>query len=430
MRANLNNTLTGAKAAVVGAGLSGKAAARLLAMLGAGVRVLERNPKGPDREFTDWAASNGVEIITGEHAPEHFKGLDMVVLSPAVPRAAIEPLLPGVNSPEILAEMELAGRYAQGKILAVTGSNGKTTSTALAAHVLKAAGLSVFTGGNIGAPLADFVAQGGQADVLALEVSSFQAQCLSTFKPDVAILLNFSPNHLDWHADMEEYLQAKLNLFANMDDDGLAVLPESMRAELEPRDFTPARRAYFKSMDRFPSKVLPGAHNQANMEAVFAAVSRFGVSEETMRTAIETFRPFPHRMERVHEENGVVWINDSKSTTLESMRAALETVNAPVILLAGGKFKGGDPAGLLPAIKGKVREVWLYGASREVFESAWAGKVPVHYRTTLAEAVAAFRPELKAGDTVLLSPGTSSYDQYANYRVRGDDFRAIARGTV
>jgi UDP-N-acetylmuramoylalanine--D-glutamate ligase len=371
-----------------------------------------------------------VEIITGEHAPEHFQGLDMVVLSPAVPRAAVEPLLPKTGAPEILAEMELAGRYAQGKILAVTGSNGKTTSTALAAHVLKAAGLNVFTGGNIGAPLADFVAQGGQADILVLEVSSFQAQCLSTFKPDVAILLNFSPNHLDWHADMEEYLQAKLNLFAHMDAGGLAILPEPMHGDLEGREFTAARRAYFKASDRFESDVLPGAHNQANMEAVFMAVSRFGVSGQTMREAIETFTPFPHRMEKVHEENGVVWINDSKSTTLESMRAALETVKAPVILLAGGKFKGGDPAGVLPAIRGKVREVWLYGASREVFEAAWSGEVPIHYRTTLAEAVAAFRPELQAGDTVLLSPATSSFDQYGNYRLRGDDFRAIAKGAA
>jgi len=428
MRAEHKNTLAGTKAAVVGAGLSGKAAARLLAHLGAGVRVLEKNPAGPDSEFADWARNNSVDVITGDHKPEHFKGVDMVVLSPVVPRAAIEPLLPADNPPEVLAEMELASRYATGRILAVTGSNGKTTSTALAAHALKLAGLNVFTGGNIGAPLADFVAQGGEADVLVLEVSSFQAQCLSTMRPHVALLLNFSHNHLDWHADMEEYLTAKLNLFARMQAEDLAVLPESMREDLEARNFTDARRAYFKATDHFHSPLLPGAHNQANMEAVFMAVSRFGVTEQTMREAVKSFEPFPHRMERAHEENGVVWINDSKSTTLESMRVALESVDAPVILLAGGRFKGGDPASLLPVIKRKAKAVWLFGGSRDVFETAWAGEVPVHYRPTMAEAVAAFRPSLESGYTVLLSPATASLDQYANYRVRGEEFKALAKG--
>lgn len=430
MRAELKDTLSGTRAAVVGAGLSGKAAARLLAGLGAEVRVLEKNAAGVSQEFKAWADKSGVALVTGDHEPEHFEDLDMVVLSPVVPKAAIEPLLPDSGRPEVMAEMELAGRYAQGKILAVTGSNGKTTSTALAGHVLEYAGFTVFVGGNIGSPLADFVVEGGSADVLVLEVSSFQAQCLNTFKPDVAVLLNFSPNHLDWHTDMREYLEAKLNLFARMDKSGLAVLPEEMRGELEDSDFTAAARVYFKAKDRFMVDRLPGPHNRANMEAVFQAVSRFGVTERVMREAIETFTPYPHRLEFVHEQDGVVWINDSKSTTLDSLRAALVTVDEPVLLLAGGKFKGGDPSDLLPLIKRKVRGVWLFGGSREVFEKSWAGEVRVVWRATLREAVADLKKELRPGDTVLLSPAAASLDQYENYAARGNEFKTCAKGAV
>lgn len=427
MRERFENALAGKKAAVVGAGLSGKAAARLLALLGAEVRVLERNPDSVDPEFTEWAGLNDAEIITGDHAPEHFAGVDMVVLSPAVPRAMIEPLLPQEKTPEVIAEMELAGRYAEGRILAVTGTNGKTTSTALAGHVLRHAGFSVFVGGNIGSPLADHVASGGVADILVLEVSSFQAQCLNTFRPDVAVMLNFAPNHLDWHSGLEEYLEAKLNLFARMGERDVAVLPESMRPQLDGRDFTRAVVKYFKPADRFIFENLPGAHNRANMEAVFEAVSFFGVTERVMREAVASFEPFPHRLERVHEADGAVWINDSKSTTLDSLRAALEAVDEPVVLVAGGRFKGGDPSELNPLLRKKVRSVWIYGESKDIFKDAWSGEVPVNVRETLAEAVSGLRGELAAGETVLLSPAAASLDQYSSYKDRGEEFKALAR---
>jgi UDP-N-acetylmuramoylalanine--D-glutamate ligase len=427
MRTEYENSLAGTKAAVVGARISGRAAARLLVRLGASVRVLEKKERNLDGAFVEWAAENRVEVVTGEHSAEHFAGLDMIVLSPGVPRAAIAPMLPRGESPEIIAEMELAGRYAEGRILAVTGSNGKTTSTALAGHVLEHAGFSTFVGGNIGSPLADYVVDGGAADIVVLEVSSFQAQCLNAFKPDVAVLLNFSSNHLDWHADLREYLEAKLNLFARMGGNDLAVLPEDMREELGDRDFTRAGRVYFKATDRFVVEALPGEHNRANMEAVWLAVSRFGVSERDMREALASFSPFPHRLEPVHEQDGVLWINDSKSTTLDSLGAALRTVDAPVVLLAGGRFKGGDPADLVPLLRRKVRSVWLFGESRDTFEDAWSGEVPVHWFSDLSEAVAALRPELRPGDTVLLSPAASSFDRYEDYKARGEDFIALAR---
>jgi UDP-N-acetylmuramoylalanine--D-glutamate ligase len=421
----MKNSLKDARAAVVGAGRSGRSAARLLHHLGAKPAVLERNPSAPDEEFRAWADGVGVPIITGEHRPEHFQDLDFVVLSPGVHADALRPLIP--RGVEIMAEMELAGRFAKGRIFAVTGTNGKTTSTALAGHVLERLGRKVFVGGNIGSPLSDHALSDQEAEVLVLEVSSFQGQNLLGFRPDVAVLLNFSPNHLDYHTDMGEYLEAKLNLFSNMKGEDLAVLPEDMRSELEGRDFTSAERIYFAPQGRFEVAGLPGRHNQANMEAVFQGLGRFGVGEDEMRDALKSFHPHPHRLETVLTAGGVSFVDDSKSTTLDSLKAALEALPAPVILLAGGLFKGGEPSGLIPLLKSKVKSVWLYGGSREVFEPAWSPHVPLAWRPTLGEAMRELGDQLRPGDTVLLSPAAASFDQYKDYKARGEDFARTAR---
>lgn len=418
--------LKGTSAIAVGAGASGKAAALLLAGLGASVRLLDSREEALDAESAAKLEAAGVEALLGPHTPDMFAGADLVVMSPGIPVRKIRALLPlGEDEPEIISELELASRYSKGRVLAVTGTNGKTTTVGLCAHVLQNIGKRVFLGGNIGTPWSEYVLEGQEADVVVLEVSSFQAQNCTSFAPDVAVLLNFSPDHLDYHADMDEYLRAKLNMFAFMSGDDLAVIPDTMRDELGERFFTKARIKWFESTDRFESERLPGAHNQANMEAVFQATRRFGATERCMREAVETFEPYPHRLERIGTAKGVTFVDDSKATTVDALRAALETFDGGVLLLAGGVYKGGDLAALVPLIRRKVRAVCLFGDSREVFESAWAGNVPLAWEQTMDRAIHRLMTWAEEGDVMLLSPATSSFDQYDNYKERGKHFQRV-----
>lgn len=418
--------LDGRRAAVVGAGASGRAAAGLLCALGAKVRLLEKDPARVDRDLAALCRERRIAVEYGEHIPEHFADLDLVVLSPGVKARDIRPLLPAADPPELMAELELAGRYVNAPVLAITGTNGKSTTTALAGHVLAHAGLQVFAGGNLGVPLSELALSGEKADVAVVEVSSFQAQGLSTFRPAVAVLLNLAPDHQDWHRDMAEYLDAKLNLFARMLPEDLALLPEPLRLDLSRREFTRARREYFRPIDRFECELLPGDHNQANMEAAYQACRRFGLEERDFREALESFKPLPHRIQAVAEKRGVLFVDDSKATTVDAMEAALKSFDRPILLLAGGVYKGGDLAALVPLLKSKVRYVCLFGAGREVFEAAWGGRLPVKWEPDMESAVRRLFAMARKGDVVLLSPATASFDLYLNYKERGNHFRRIA----
>jgi len=426
MRALLHRgQLAGHEAVVVGAAISGVAAARLLAALGASVRLLDRNPEALDAQAQTSLEGEGVSVLLGAHQPEHFRGAHMVVLSPGVPAAKLKGFLKACPDAQVLSELELASWFCEAPILAVTGTNGKTTTTSLIGHILEQAGRKVFVGGNIGTPLSEHVLSGEPCDVAVLEVSSFQLQNVKSFKPTVAVLLNFSGNHLDFHADMEEYLQAKLKCFARMDSKGLAILPLEMKDELEGRAFTGARKVYFTGSNRFPENHLPGAHNKANMEAAWLACKAFGLTDEQVRAGVAGFRPLAHRIQSLGEKGGVLFVDDSKATTVEAMRAAVESFDRPVRLLAGGVFKGGDLSALEPYFGVKVLSVGLFGGSREVFEAAWAGKVPMFWEDDLENAVTRLYREAAPGDVILLSPATSSFDKYTDYKARGSHFERI-----
>ena len=424
----------GQLAVVVGAGVSGVAAARLLHRLGARVRLLDRSAGRIPADFAAWAAEAGVEIVCGEHSPEQFIGAALVVPSPGVAAAVIRRFLPEKNPPEIMAETELAWRQLTGEpVLAVTGTSGKTTTTSLCSAMLREQGFRVFTGGNIGTPLSEYVLSGERADVVVLELSSFQLQTCSTLHPRVAVLLNISENHLDYHRDMAEYVGAKMRLFAHQTSEDLAVLQEGMDGLADGYGLR-ARRVFYAVSNRFPEMHLMGPHNRANAEAAWLACREFGVSEETAARAVAAFRPLEHRLEKVAELNGVLYVNDSKCTTVEALRVALDSFDRPVALLAGGKFKGGDLESLKPLLKKHVRHVALYGASREHFEPAWRAVVPVTWDETLERAMCRLAgcgtgepAVVRPGDAVLLAPATSSFDQYANYLQRGEDFKRIVR---
>ena len=424
---------SGTTAVVVGGGRSGRAAVRLLHLLGATVRLLEKKPENLPEDFIEWAGNSGVEIQGGEHKPEQFADADLLIPSPGAAVAQLRPLLTAGHEPVIMAETELAWRQLDGEaVVAVTGTSGKTTTTSLCAAMLEAQGLDVFIGGNIGIPLSEYVlarkAGRKRADVLTLELSSFQLQTCSTLKPRAAILLNISPNHLDYHKDMEEYTSAKMQLFQCQDENDLAVFGPSLKG-VPDKYQVKARTMYFDpESGRFPEMQLFGPHNHANAEAAWQACKEFGVTLENARKAMREFQPLEHRLEKVAEIDGVLYVNDSKCTTIEALRVALASFERPVLLMAGGKFKGGDLEGMKPLLKQHVKAVALFGASRDIFTRAWVDVLPISYDETLRQALQRMRGIARPGDVVLLAPATSSYDQYKNYLERGDDFRRAVLG--
>ncbi len=422
---------TGEQAVVVGAGRSGIAASRLLRRSGAKVRLLDNNPRAFQgrEDLAEELTALGVEIQLGGHSVQQFDDASFVVPSPGMPVARLEGLVTA-DATEIVAEMELAWRYLDDEpVLAVTGTSGKTTTASLAAAMLHAQGYDVFLGGNIGTPLSEYVLSGRKADVLVLEVSSFQLQACSTFCPRAGILLNISPNHLDYHKDMAEYVEAKFRLFRCQDEGDLAIIGESLKKETEQRHLK-ARKVYVgDGSKRFLHSQLLGAHNRFNEEAAWQACRFFGVTEKNASRAVAQFVPLPNRLECVANHKGVLYVNDSKCTTVSSLQVALEAFDRPVRLLCGGKFKGGDLASLGNLVQEKVREVALFGASREHFEKAWQQLVPMTWHETLEPAVRFLSANAREGDVVLLAPATASFDLYKNYEERGADFRRIV-GTL
>jgi UDP-N-acetylmuramoylalanine--D-glutamate ligase len=417
--------LRGHTAVVLGAGTSGIAAARLLARMGAKVRVLEKSEAAAARIPADL----GFEVCTGEHRSHHFAGADLIVLSPGIARAKVAPLLPA--DVQVVSELELGSWFVSEPVIAVTGTNGKTTTTTLIGRILEKSGKKVFTGGNLGTPLCEYLLGSEQADVLVLEVSSFQLQNSPSFHPQVGVLLNFSANHLDYHESMEEYLDAKLSMFAHMDSRDLAIVPLGMKDDLEARSFTSARRVYFVASSRFTCPALPGEHNRENMEAAYLACRYFGLSQEDVQRGLDGFTSLPHRIEAVAEHNGILFIDDSKSTTVDSMIAAIKSQDRPVRLLAGGVFKGGDLCAAVPLIREKVRAVYLFGQSREIFEAAFSGSgQDITWDATLEEAVFRAAAEARSGECVLLSPATASFDLFTNYKERGKTFQRTVREWV
>ena len=429
----MNPLLSSRHVAVIGAGRSGRAAVRLLHEAGADVRLLEKKPEQMPADFASWLSENRVPVLGGDHKPEYFEGVDLVIPSPAAAKAVIEPLLPAGKDgakAEICAETELAWRMLEGEpVIGAPGTSCKTTTTSLCAAMLEAHGLRVFTGGNIGVPLSEYVLARlhgePKADVVVLELSSFQLQTCSTLHPRVGILLNISENHLDFHKDMKEYTDAKMRLFARQTERDVAILHPSLSALPEAYGMK-ARVIYLTPGARpFPDTKLIGAHNQSNAEAAFLAASLFDVTREEAARAMRDFAPIAHRLEHIADMDGVQYVNDSKCTTIEALRVALAAFDRPVILLAGGKFKGGDVEGVCPLLRDHVRAVALYGASREHFEPAWKDVVPVTWDETMDQALARARSIARPGDAVLLAPATSSYDQYRNYIERGNHFRDL-----
>jgi UDP-N-acetylmuramoylalanine--D-glutamate ligase len=434
------------KMLVVGLGRTGLETVKFLLRKGADIRVsditsLENLP----REVNEFG-EKGVRIETGTHRRETFLWADTVVLSPGV-SFNIPPVQEAVaNGIDVMSEIELASRFIKTPVIAVTGSNGKTTTCNLIVSILAKEGRKVFLGGNIGTPLIEMAERDHGYDFLVLELSSFQIQGINEFKPYIAAILNLSPNHLDHHGDFQEYVQSKMKLFKNQDggdwaiynaDDNLitAYLP-AIRSKkipfgkeaMENGVFYDGRWVRFGD-DRYDlsDMKLLGAHNIENAMAAVAVSRIVGCSPAQIEKEISEFSPLPHRIEFVRLFKGAQFYNDSKSTSPGATLRALECFASPIILISGGKDKGLDYDVLKDEIRNKVRRLVLFGESRFSMHRQLGGHSDTSLASSLEEALDTAVRGINSGDTVLFSPACSSFDMYSSYEERGRVFKELVQ---
>ena len=436
--------------AVVGLGKSGVAATRLLAREGVGVYASDASnqPYGGDA-LAALRALPGVTLDVGRHDLARIRAAAAVIVSPGVPPEAPPLAAARAARVPILSEIDLGFRALAGsgtRCIAITGTNGKTTTTALAAHLLRVAGLNAEAAGNIGRPLTDIALQSDRYQWLAVEVSSFQLHDSPHFAPDVGVVTNLAPDHLDRYPDVDAYYADKRLLFQNgadghvwvLNGDDPAVLDLARGARGRRVQFSLRRPAegWYDASDRRlhlgPHALLPrdelrllGDHNVANALAAALAVQEAGVAPALIARGLRTFRALPHRLEPVREVGGVRWINDSKATNIASTVVAVEAMDRPFVLLLGGRHKGEPYTRLAPLLQRTCRLVIAYGESGALIEQDLGGAVPLERGTTFADVVARARRAARPGDAVLLSPACSSYDMFKNYEERGATFRSL-----
>ena len=446
--------LAGKRVMVIGLGVSGLAAARLLASCGARLVMtdLRADPR-PDLHGETGAGDDSMpsgEIHLGSEDPAWLDGVDLVVTSPGVPPASRLLTEADRRRIPVIGELELGSRFVKAPIVAVTGTNGKSTVTTLIGEIFKAAGRRVFAGGNLGTPLVE--AAGEEFDAVVAEVSSYQLERTERFKPHVAVHLNLAEDHLDRYKDFDEYGSAKARLFRmqdrydwailNRDDPRVWFLRTKISAQvmsfgLGPADSTPAI-GYDGSDLIFDIRTrhgrislkrlrLVGRHNIANAMAAAAAALVSGIEPRVIEAVLADFAGLPHRMEFVVDRDGATYIDDSKGTNVASVVEALAAVRAPVILIAGGMDKGGDYAPLREPLGEKVRLLILIGAARDRMRAALKDATEIELVQTLDEAVRVAAATARRGDTVLLSPACSSFDQFRNYAERGRIFQELVR---
>ena len=429
--------------AVLGAGLSGTAAALLLKAEGARVTVLDSaEEKNLLKSTIDNLRKEGVRVICGKAADEDSSTYQTAVLSPGIdPASRLARNFSG-RKIDMIGELELGWRFCETPVIAVTGTNGKTTTTELLAQMLNACGQRTIACGNIGKPLSEVARERKPLDVLTVEVSSFQLETTQTFHPSISLWLNFAPDHLDRYRSVADYRAAKLRIFENQTEQDVAVVNAAEALpKIRPRRITFS--AYSNQADfrlsngaivyqnqavlRLSDTKLRGLHNIENVMATLAAGVARGLLFEQMVPPLRNYEPRPHRCEFVREVDGVDYVNDSKATNLDAVEKALRSQTKPVILIAGGKDKGFTFAPLRSLVKEKARSTILIGEMAESIRRSWSGAVHSEIANSLADAVERAHVVAKPGDVVLFSPGTSSFDMFKSYADRGDQFRTLVQ---
>ena len=447
--------LEGMSVVVVGLARSGVAAAEFLSRRGASVVATDLKAEGELPEEALSLRDLGVRLEAGGHRPSTFAGASMVVVSPGVPWDLPELETARAAGAEVMAEVELAFRHLRGRLAAVTGTKGKSTTTAALGAVLREAGFDARVGGNIGAPLIGLVEGSTEATVFAVEVSSFQLEGTTRFHPQVAVWLNLSPDHLDRHPTLETYVAAKARVFARQEEadwavvnaDDPVVLEEARRARAR---LLPLRTtghplpegdgAFFRAGDAWMRRDgreerlfartdvrVPGLHLAGDLLAAAAAARLLGARVDDVTRGVAAFGGVEHVLEHVETIDGVAWYNDSKATNVAAAVRSLEAFEGRVLVILGGRYKGGDFGLLAPRLRARGGRVLAIGEARERVVAALADEVPVDSCDSLRAAVERARALAGPGDTVLLAPACSSFDMYTDYAERGRTFKSEVR---
>ncbi len=449
--------LKGKRVLVVGLGKSGVASALFLKARGARVTVSDTKTGDELRNEIPVLLDHGITVETGGHGERTFRGQDLIVVSPGVPVDG--PLLNQARSlgEPVIGEIELAAQFLPGPIVAITGSNGKTTTTTLAGEILTAGGLPTLVGGNIGTPAISLAERARPETVIVLEVSSFQLETIRTFHPKIAAVLNVTPDHLDRHRTFEVYADAKARIFENQQPSDFAVLNAddptcmamaartraqvfwfSRQREVERGAWVREGNVVFRDgkgqreilqVSEIP---LKGAHNLENVLAAVCAGALMGCAPEKIRQAVRNFKAVEHRLEFVATVRGVDYYNDSKATNVDATIKALESFPANIHLILGGKDKGSDYSVLNDLLRQRVKRVYTIGAAAAKIESqilsAKNGGPELVHAETLENAIRRAHAVAQPGDVVLLAPACASFDQFKNYEHRGQVFKEIVKG--
>jgi UDP-N-acetylmuramoylalanine--D-glutamate ligase len=432
---------------VVGAARSGLAAVDLLQSRGARVTLADMSPHLPENVSADELRARGVRVELGPHTLDQFAGAQLLVVSPGVPLE--QPALEHARNAgvPIIGELELAARWANGRVIAITGTKGKSTTTTLTSRMLTEAGMDAPAVGNIGAPWCARVDASTPATHHVVEASSFQLESIDTFHPWIAVLLNLSPDHLDRHSTVEAYAAAKQRVFLNQtstdwavvnaDDPSALALAKGARARrfdfsldgtlaegVTVENGVIVRRVAGVSAPLLPLGAvnLPGRHLLSDVLAAAAVAHLAGVPPEAMHKAVSGFHGLAHALERVAVIDGITYINDSKATNIASAKRAIESFAGNVVVILGGRYKGGRFEDLADVVAEKCAAVIAIGEAKGLVRNALSGIVPVHDANTMADAVSQARALVPGGGTVLLAPACSSFDMFTDYQARGRAF--------
>lgn len=433
---------------VVGLGKSGVASALFLKARGARVTVSDTKSQDELRGEIPKLLDQGITLETGGHGERTFRGQDLIVVSPGVPVDAPQLAQARERGIPVIGEIELAARFLKGRIVAITGSNGKTTTTALTGEVIAMGGRESLVGGNIGTAAISLVDQSTDGSYVVLEVSSFQLETIETFRPFIAVVLNITPDHLDRHSTFEAYVDAKARIFENQTGEDFAVLNADDPTCVGLAGRTRARKIWFSRKTEVESgawvrsgqivfrdggqerEIMPvskiklkGAHNLENVLAAVCAGMLVHTEPQRIRRAVQEFKAVEHRLEYVATVRGVEFYNDSKATNVDATIKALESFSANIHLILGGKDKGSDYTVLKPLLKERVRRVYTIGAAAEKIEAHLGDAVEVVRAGTLDAAVKRAAASAQEGDIVLLAPACASFDQFENYEHRGRVFK-------
>ncbi|MCX5841494.1 MAG: UDP-N-acetylmuramoyl-L-alanine--D-glutamate ligase [Deltaproteobacteria bacterium] len=441
--------LSGKRILIIGLGKTGIAAVRFLARRGAEIVVTDEKPLSLMKEAFDELADVRPHFKFRAGGLAIGSDIDLVVPSPGV-APLHEILSEAVNRGiPVMSELELACCFLRRPMIAITGTNGKTTTTTLIGEILEGAGKKVFVGGNIGRPLIGYVDGKQEEEYVVIEVSSFQLQWISRFRPDIAILLNVTRDHVNYHGTFADYLRIKERIFENQTGEDIAilnaadpfteVLSKKLAAGIQYfSSFKKVRHGMFLDQETliyrrepegteevYPRAMIriPGIHNIENVMAAVMASRGAGCSREAVIKAVEGFKGIAHRIEFAGEKGGIAFYDDSKATNVDAVMRALETFSRPVILLMGGRDKEGDFENLATPVRQRVKRLVLFGEARAKIDGLIGGLVKTDQVATLGDAMELARHHASDGDVVLLSPGCASFDEFTDYKARGDFFK-------